>query len=254
MANCLYCGTPLTRHEQFAGTICSDWRCREKQLEAQLAAHRAEAADALGVARPESFPIAVVPDWTPELIPLEPERRQALAEFLDGLIAAEPAETDAGQSVAVPPPSDSPAMAAHLGRVCAVCRGYCCFHGAAHNAFLGREVLLRFQAGRPELELREAVSVYLDYLPDRHCRDACLYQGERGCVLPREMRADICNGYECGGLQTARDRFDSMSVERAFVVVRHDHRIQRSAFIDGSAIRHYPSPEEDSAIDPASEG
>lgn len=253
MARCSYCGTPLTQHQQFAGGLCGDWRCRERFLADQLARQRAEAAEALGVPDPAAYAIAVVPHWTPELIPLLPEQRQSLAEFLHGLVVSGADEAEE-EVMAAAPSTDSPALAAHLGRVCAVCRGYCCVHGVAHNAFLDRKVLLRFQAGSPGLDLREVVSVYLDCLPERHCRDACLYQGERGCVLPREMRADICNGYECGGLQTARDRFAANAAERSFVVVRHDHRILRSAFIDGPAIRHYPPPPGGDDDDSVAEG
>lgn len=64
-------------------------------------------------------------------------------------------------------------------------------------------------------------------------------------VLPRAMRADICNGYECGGLWAARDHFQPATGGRSFIVVRHDHRIQRSAFIDGPSIRHCPPEEQD---------
>ena len=86
MANCQYCATPLTRHEQFAGTLCSDWRCQTRHLEAQLTAHRAQAAQALGVAGPDSFPIAVVPAWSPKLIPLAEASRQTMKEFLSELV------------------------------------------------------------------------------------------------------------------------------------------------------------------------
>lgn len=240
MANCVYCGSLLTRHQAFAGTTCDHWRCREKRLNSQLVAHRTEAARVLGVTRPERFPIAVVPHGLQELVPLAAESRLMLAGFLHGLMDAVAEEADPEPSAAVQDPGDSPAIAAHLGRVCAVCRGYCCHHGAAHNAFLDRKTLLRFQAARPDLPMDGVIAVYLDLLPDRHCRDACLYQGAQGCVLPRGMRADICNGYECGGLKAARASFDPAGGGYAYVAVRHDHRIQRSAFVEDQVIRPYP--------------
>ncbi|MBD9357898.1 hypothetical protein [Methylomonas albis] len=241
MTNCLYCNTPLSRHEQFAGTICSNWRCREKHLENQLVSYRTEAAEALDFGQSETFPIAVVPHWEPKLVPLTHEDYRMLAEFLNGLISSETTETIPNEFMEAPPQSDTPpAMLSRLGQVCAICRGFCCFHGAAHNAFLDHKTLLRFVTEKPELELYDAVEIYLDYLPSQHYFNACLYQGEQGCTLPREMRANICNDYQCGGLRTARERFATNSDNRAFVVVRHDHKIQRAAFINGSSIIHYP--------------
>jgi len=240
MTNCLYCSTPLSRHEQFAGTICGNWRCREKFLENQLAGYRREAAQALDLAQAETFPIAIVPYWEPKLVPLAPEDRQLLADFLHGLIVSEFSEGVSSELMLDSSQPDSPDMTAQLGLVCAVCQGFCCFHGAANNAFLDHKTLMRFVTEKQGLELCEVVSIYLDYLPKEHCHNACLYQGEQGCVLPREMRADICNNYQCGGLRTARERFATSADNRAFVVVRHDHKILRSAFINGPSILHYP--------------
>ena len=247
MANCQYCANPLTRHEQFAGTLCSDWRCQTRHLESQLDAHRAEAAGILEIARPDKFPIAVVPAWSPKLTPLAEASRRKMKDFLDELIQAigtnhletETEKTDPDFAEAVTDIADSPETTAHLGRVCAVCRGFCCFYGGTRHAFLDRETLRHFLSGNPEVSPDAIVAEYLTYLPEQHFAGACVYQTDRGCVLPRTMRAAICNDYECKGLKEARRTLYAKDELRVFVVVRHDNRIQRSAFIEGSVIRHY---------------
>jgi DNA-directed RNA polymerase subunit RPC12/RpoP len=240
VAKCAYCGADLTQHQRYAGTVCGNWQCRERLLDSRLLAYRAEAARAVRIENPEYFPITLVPHWSPALEALAREDRTAMSEFLHSLTIQEPIESDNASCYPLSS-EDPPGLAADLGGICGVCRGYCCLHGAANHAFLDRETLLRAQRKQPGLDFNEVIAWYLDHLPSHHFRDGCLYQGEKGCVLPRAMRANICNGYECRGLRMARERFDSVSDRRSFVVVRHDNHIHRAAFIDDDGkIRHHP--------------
>ena len=86
-------------------------------------------------------------------------------------------------------------------RLCGHCRGRCCQHGAGWNAFIDLTVLQRWQQIHPEQCAADAVQAYLSLLPGKHVERGCLYQTAQGCVLPRELRADICNGFACPQLQ-----------------------------------------------------
>jgi len=238
---CRYCATPLTHLQRIAGPVCGHWKCREQHLQAQLSEHRSEAAQALAVAGSDRYPIVVVPSWRPRLVPVTEAERQKLAEHLAGLeyAVADPVTAATGGMAGPPDAEDSPATLERLGRVCGVCRGYCCQEGRIRHAFLQHSTLLRILQDAPEPNWSEAVAVYLSHVPDFHLENGCLYQGESGCVMPRPLRADICNSYECAGLQAAREKFCSDEGDRGFVVVRQDNRIQRSAFLDGMSTRHY---------------
>lgn len=239
MTDCPYCGTTLGRHENVFVHIYSHWPCRGKHYEAQLVAHRSTAAQALGVAEPQSYPISIVPYCLPEFVPVTDEQRSRMAGFLNELVTeSEPDEEEQSDAIATVEEADSPEVTAQLGLICAVCQGYCCIHGGVHNAFITRKTLSRFATQQNILSLDEVVPIYLDYLPAEHRDNACLYQTAQGCNLPRDLRADICNQYECSGLRAARERLPTAN-SRCAVIVRHDNVIQKSAFINGTSIQHY---------------
>jgi len=243
---CRICGKPLTLHEQYAGPICSHWRCRWQELADALRDHRRQAAHALGEPAADSFPITVVPQRTFRQVPLSLERRRDFAHYLEermreapGIEPAAAAVSDvAGPVVPVQTP-DPPAVSALLARICAVCGGFCCFYGGTRHAFLDSETLRRTAQAQTGIAAGDVPTQYLDHLPPLHFEGSCVYHTESGCALPRRMRAHICNAYECRGLTDARETAGAARHGRAFVVVRHDHRIIRSAFVDGSGIRAY---------------
>ena len=246
---CWICSKPLTTHERFAGNICNDWRCRWRALDAQLEAHRNDAAVEVGEPSAKSFPISVVPFHTRPTVPVSQEEREELLVFLEKLREAVSSREEAPQSVLAPanaePPVDAEApnarLATLLGKVCGVCEGFCCHHGAASHAFLDPETLLRFLAEHPGTQSGEAVLAYLQHIPEEHYRGSCVYHTKTGCSLPRDMRARICNAYECRGLTDTREHFAKTRTNRMFVVVRHDNQIMRSAFVDESGTRPYPT-------------
>jgi hypothetical protein len=245
---CRICSKPLTMHEGFAGDICSDWRCRWRDLDAQLEAHRSVAAAAVGEKSAGSFPISVVPFHTRPTVPVSEEERQELLSFLQGRLQeisshehaprAVPTDPTMEQAVNAEAPND---VATLLGKVCGVCAGFCCHHGATNHAFLDEETLLRVLAQHPDIPAAEVVMDFISRIPAEHYKGSCVYHTETGCNLPRDMRARICNAYECRGLKDTRERFANTGAARVFVVVRHDNRIMHSAFVDVSGQSHESS-------------
>jgi hypothetical protein len=114
-----------------------------------------------------------------------------------------------------------------------------CQHGAASHAFLDEETVLFFLAQHPGMRADEAVLEFIRRVPAAHYKGSCIYHTKTGCNLPRDMRARICNAYECKGLKDSRPHFGKNGGSRAYVVVRHDNRIMHGAFVDASGTRPY---------------
>jgi hypothetical protein len=246
--HCTVCGARLTLHQRARGPTCDGWRCREQALGCALEAHRAEAAAALGIDRPADHALFVVPLYERPVVPLPARRKRKFRTHLRRAVAA----AARGEGEAVPAP-EGPAEVAEgagdlaplpeaetrlLGQACAACRGTCCKHGREH-AFLGGLRLARYLAAHPEETAGQAVEAYLAHLPEESFEDACVYQGPRGCTLPRALRADLCNAYHCAGLKSYRRHLARHGPTPGCAVTREDNRIVRSAFIDAGRVRCY---------------
>jgi hypothetical protein len=86
-----------------------------------------------------------------------------------------------------------------FGGACALCRGFCC-RLAGDHAFFRAETVQRFRQTHPEMSQEQLIDAYMSYLQEQSLENSCVFHGERGCVLPREIRPSICNEYFCEGL------------------------------------------------------
>ena len=238
--HCLICGGSLSFHQQWAGDICDDWRCRWTRLDREIEVHRQEAARALGEKQPEAYRALVVPHRPGSIDVLPARRRAAHLEFLDelvmkvmqGEVCGEEPCSETGEPGIGPP-------AALAAAVCAVCAGACC-HRAGDHAFLDTAAIERFMAANPETAPANIASTYAAYLPARSFAGSCVYQTFDGCALPQSLRADICNAYRCSGLKQAERWARDHGTTHVYVVVRKDNIIRRGAFVQPGEIRHYP--------------
>jgi hypothetical protein len=83
------------------------------------------------------------------------------------------------------------------------------------HAFLYPDHFRRFLRKHPERSRDELLADYLSRVPSASVRDSCVYHGDAGCVLPRELRANLCNSFLCGDLTellAARSRPDAPPV------------------------------------------
>ncbi len=99
--------------------------------------------------------------------------------------------------------------------------------------------MARDLAAHPAAGPEQAVRAYLAHLPEQSFEDACVYQGRNGCTLPRDLRAELCNAYECAGLRSYRRALARGGPRPGFAVVREDNRVMRSAFFDAERMRRY---------------
>ncbi len=237
--HCAVCGRALSFHQQWAGNICDDWRCRWMRLDRQMEAHRQKAAHVLGVKQPEIFRPLVVPHRPGAIENLPAGRRADHLEFLIELatIAARD-RVDGAESGSDRPHSDGGPAGALAATVCAVCAGACC-HRAGNHAFLDAAAIARFPAMNGNTDPSSIADTYAAYLPVRSFAGSCVYHASDGCALPRSLRAGICNSYRCSGLKRAEDWARSDGTTHVYVVVREDNIIRRAAFVRPGDIRHY---------------
>lgn len=115
-----------------------------------------------------------------------------------------------------------------LSALCTACAGNCCSRGLKNFAYLNTADLRSVQMSHPELSDDDVVDHYIAQLPDKHADTGCLYQGKRGCALPRDMRSFTCNNYLCSHAQRAADRGFAMTSQNEPVLIvsvddEHDH-------------------------------
>lgn len=152
---------------------------------------------------PAQVPVALVPRHRAPIRPAVARRQRAFEATLRALVAfvrAHGPEHD-DRTLEHPAPHDGPS-AALVAATCAACRGACCANGGEH-AFLRTRTLREVMAAHPAWGDEDVIAAYLAHLPLRAMQNGCVYQGARGCTLPREMRSAICNAYLCAGLKTA---------------------------------------------------
>jgi len=193
-------------------------RARDREEAENRACWQAKTAAIPGF-RAEKFPLLAVPRNPRKLANLPERRKRAFRDHLNQMIAAATALPHAAN--AQPTQPDAPPTAAKLlGGACALCKGACCLSGGNH-AYLRTATLVRVMRAQPALRPRHILDLYLAQLGNKTYENACVYQGETGCVLPLELRSNVCTDYFCPPLQQFKAAFDGdEKPEGAFVVVR----------------------------------
>jgi hypothetical protein len=189
---------------------CTHAQIKQREVRgATQLAQRVEEARRVSIAALEldtaALGIAVVPASERLTTKLPHRRKNEFRQYLVGL-AAESFRLEANGPPPLPedqlpgaPQFQDETPAALAG--CATCRGHCCHHGASQHAFLGVATFRRYRSARPRLRQRGIVAAYVRHIPADSIEESCVYHGAAGCILPRQMRASICNTFHCRGLQ-----------------------------------------------------
>ena len=61
---------------------------------------------------------------------------------------------------------------------------------------------------------------------------SCIFHGEHGCGLARELRSDTCNNYFCGPMHEWIGRPAATAAPLTAVIVLHEDQVLRSTLID----------------------
>ena len=132
--------------------------------------------------------------------------------------------------------SGSPGLATVSDRVCALCRGGCCTEGGDH-AYISPVLLRRQLDASSDLSGQQLVSVYMSVLPDESIAGSCINHGINGCVLPREMRSDVCNHFLCEPVRDYQAKSaETNPISDVFVVQRSNHQWNRFASESANAL------------------
>lgn len=253
--HCRHCGVPLSPLLRYRGAqTCRAAACLARNdiehmqaLKTRLGAQaRAAAVTQVPAGVPAPRHVVVLQPWRPRLVALSAAERQAHRQHLEATVAEGRLLDDS--QLADFTPFDSLPQGEHL---CGQCRGHCCQHGRHWHAFIDMQVLQNWLDAHPGSAPADAVAAYMQMLPERHVQGACLYQTQRGCAMPRERRAAICNGFACRPLkdvqQIARDDADAAVVAISFV----GPRPQRVAVVSALGIHPLRLPPDDTGADPA---
>lgn len=107
-------------------------------------------------------------------------------------------------------------------RFCAQCKGGCCAGGGEH-AYLSAVTIRRQLDTEPGLTADVILQRYMQPLAPETVTDACVNQTVSGCVLPRELRSDVCNSYYCDSLRKLQREWAAGEAPAAVLVVQRSH-------------------------------
>ncbi|TVR45654.1 MAG: hypothetical protein EA425_17905 [Puniceicoccaceae bacterium] len=246
---CAVCGILLPTDRRGRG-LCSDFACTlahtrretnriQQRLREQSLRLRREAGRSLGLKRPASYPLVTLPSTRARPAPLPEERREAFRRHLEQIIAAAdlpPTPGEADDTLNCEPINVPPKLAPVLEQGCATCRGFCCLQGGTH-AFLKPASIRRYREHWPGVSAKAMVEDYLSHIPEKPLINSCVFHGEKGCTLPRQKRASICNLFYCGGLLRFLLDRPKHGRPRAFLIATEHDTINAAGFTDsGSAL------------------
>ena len=232
---CRYCAAPLTALARLSGVdSCGAAPCRHQAALAktQRLQHNIAAA---ALAQEPAAQVVWLKHCEPQLVPLTAQSRNEHHAFLESVLAT--GYVTDSSALAPPTADDSHPQGA---RLCAQCRGSCCEHGAGWHAFIDLTLLQRWQQQHANSTLHDAVQAYTDLLPESHVHGACLYQTALGCALPRQHRAEICNGFACDALQATQRAAAADPRARVVAITFHRDQVERAAVISGAQTRQLP--------------
>ncbi len=249
---CRFCGGELDVHQRVTNQTCSRPDCRvqlgketvakagaaiEERAEARrrLAQRRMEPAleevkRRLGPAG-EGANTAIVPYTNAGLAPLPAERLAEFEAHLDRIIEegfgpdyeGYNDDPDYRYGDRMRFEADDPFAATCC---CIACRGNCCHLGRESKAFLTGHMVNYYRYRDPAATPEQIREDYLSRLPETSTVDGCVYQGPMGCTLPREMRADICNSFRCGGQDAMMEALSANpDAPAAIVALTLDHAL-----------------------------
>ncbi len=100
--------------------------------------------------------------------------------------------------------------------------------GGSRHAFLDVETINYIRWRDPTLTKQMIIDMYLQNIPDVSTLGSCVYHGEQGCTLNREIRADICNSFQCPA--------------RRALIKEHQRKPDNGAVVAGIARTHVDDP------------
>ena len=159
-------------------------------------------ADLAALVNNKSAHIALLPINTNELTALPESRKNKFLQHLETLFAEINKKTPLTtkrftESLDHPLPDKENQL---LAKACATCKGACCNLGKEHafQDYPSLSYLLTKQL--TQLNIEELTNLYKSCFPKISYRDACIFQGEKGCTLSSDLRSFTCKNFQCESL------------------------------------------------------
>ncbi len=246
-AKCQICDRVLSVHERAVGATCRLPQCKHIALRRELATQAKVKADLVAKVhryrdfvfrerkcRQECPDAVILPANTRAIQSLQGKRIRLFRDRLMRQISVamvmryKVRALSRKQQVNEEHESNSSTIVASA---CATCQGDCCAQGEEH-AFIQPETILRYMKIFPDLRPIEILAKYMACLPAKTYTGSCVYHGQKGCGLPREMRASLCNDYQCGELNGLCHHVGNSSCSTVFLVSVKHGKIVRGSLID----------------------
>lgn len=251
---CRLCGCALTPLQRVRGDVCDAMDCRRRatdarlrgELDAALDAARERAAAQWQAPRLRDAPVVWLIDHDSALAPVTPAELAEQRAYLMGLACAAEGPDPMPDAIDAPTIDGTGTAAAPAGptagnQLCALCSGRCCRLGGQQHAFLRGAPLRRWLSRHAGATWADAVEHYLNLVAARHVDGSCLHHGERGCTLPRDMRADICNEFACMPLERVEALGAADPDVAVMVGVARRFELRRAALVSAHGARALPT-------------
>lgn len=217
-------------------------RVKQAILHARAAEWRESAASEAGIVDTAAFTVTVVPHNAAVESELPVWRREALREHITR-VATEALDYRASEQLSEQTsstwngtPAPSPALADVMINACIGCRGQCCMTGG-HHAYIEVNTIVRYMRQTGVTAVSQIADDYLSYLVSHTLQDGCTFQHANGCVLPRAMRSDTCNGFYCDGLRKLQQVAQQDAEPHAFFVPMDDGQVVQGTFAGPNFVR-----------------
>jgi hypothetical protein len=258
-STCQICGNPLIEPRWRLVGVCSSSKCLHawtRRLQASRQAEllkqrqqRQRLADTylslevgrLGITGPGKILAVVVPANLRRIVNLPERRKRPFRDHLmqslsqAAALRASSANRASCDEQRVSPAASSLMLDPLLGRGCATCRGRCCNLGRDH-AYQDAATLEGYMHRHPCERPRHILEDYLSRMPNRTYEESCVYHTETGCVLPREMRAPICNEFYCAELRDFQRQFpEGFSGQIIYMAIEGTRLVRAEPLVVGAA-------------------
>jgi tRNA A-37 threonylcarbamoyl transferase component Bud32 len=118
-----------------------------------------------------------------------------------------------------------------LGAICGACQGSCCTLAVGQKAFIDARTAKRAVNLAYAETPSEVADLYIGYLPEKHVQGSCLFHAQNGCALPREIRSDTCNKFECRSARNLLDKINTFKPDETLCVAGEGSDFHRATCV-----------------------
>lgn len=209
---CRNCRSTMLYIEHNRSPYCEAGACQRARVQANIIQHAQNAKAAIAnegekylsnsrLSATTPFTIAILPANNKDLLVLSSARKKAFLKHIRAIYQdIEQVRPNAHETYQSKLNEQDPQQIADLlGKACATCKGHCCGTGGNH-AYQDYGSLKMFLIENASLNEESVAQLYASYLPNESYEFSCIFQANKGCTLPNNMRSITCRNHKCDGL------------------------------------------------------